>query len=106
MTSRTAEISRKTRETEITVRLDLDGAGAAKVATGIGLAVGSFPPQANTTKLRPTIIRNMFDDGLIIGASSESHSPQVRNQSRLPILHGLRQAAMEEGFLPGAHGHC
>ena len=36
MTSRTAEISRKTRETEITVRLDLDGAGAAEVATGIG----------------------------------------------------------------------
>ena len=36
MTSRTAEISRKTRETEVTVRLDLDGSGAAEVATGIG----------------------------------------------------------------------
>ena len=36
MTSRTAEISRKTRETDVTVRLDLDGAGAAEVATGIG----------------------------------------------------------------------
>ncbi len=36
MTSRTAEISRKTRETEITVRLDLDGSGVAEVATGIG----------------------------------------------------------------------
>ena len=36
MTSRTAEISRKTRETDVTVRLDLDGTGAAEVATGIG----------------------------------------------------------------------
>ena len=36
MTSRTAEISRKTKETEITVSLDLDGSGAAEVATGIG----------------------------------------------------------------------
>ena len=36
MTSRTAEINRKTRETEVTVRLDLDGSGAAEVATGIG----------------------------------------------------------------------
>lgn len=34
--SRRAEISRKTRETSLRVRLDLDGAGRAQVATGIG----------------------------------------------------------------------
>ncbi len=34
--SRTAEISRATTETRISLRLDLDGTGVAKVATGIG----------------------------------------------------------------------
>ena len=33
---RTAEVRRKTKETEITVRLNLDGTGIYKVATGIG----------------------------------------------------------------------
>ncbi len=36
MTTRKAEISRKTKETEIAVSLDLDGDGAAEVTTGIG----------------------------------------------------------------------
>ena len=34
--ARTAEITRTTSETAITIRLDLDGTGVAKVATGIG----------------------------------------------------------------------
>jgi imidazoleglycerol-phosphate dehydratase len=34
--SRTAEIHRKTRETEITVSLDLDGSGKSDLETGIG----------------------------------------------------------------------
>ena len=34
--SRTAEIARDTKETQIRVKLDLDGTGAADVATGIG----------------------------------------------------------------------
>ena len=33
---RCAEITRKTKETDITVRLDLDGAPGASVQTGIG----------------------------------------------------------------------
>ncbi len=33
---RKAEISRKTKETEIAVTVDLDGSGAAKISTGIG----------------------------------------------------------------------
>lgn len=33
--ARTAELSRKTRETDIQVRLDLDGTGTAEIATGI-----------------------------------------------------------------------
>jgi imidazoleglycerol-phosphate dehydratase len=36
MTSRSATISRKTNETDITLTLDLDGTGKAEVATGIG----------------------------------------------------------------------
>src|SRR3954467_2437025 len=35
-TGRTAEIVRKTRETDIRLRLDLDGQGRAEVATGVG----------------------------------------------------------------------
>lgn len=34
--ARTAEVSRNTKETQIQVRLDLDGSGRATVATGIG----------------------------------------------------------------------
>jgi len=34
--SRAAERSRKTRETEISLRIDLDGSGEAEVSTGIG----------------------------------------------------------------------
>jgi imidazoleglycerol-phosphate dehydratase len=34
--SRTAEVTRNTRETQIRVRLDLDGTGHSKLATGIG----------------------------------------------------------------------
>jgi imidazoleglycerol-phosphate dehydratase len=33
---RTEEIYRKTRETEVTVKVNLDGEGKAEVATGIG----------------------------------------------------------------------
>ena len=36
MTAREAVIDRRTKETEISVRLNLDGTGAAEVATGIG----------------------------------------------------------------------
>ncbi|MFN3628995.1 MAG: imidazoleglycerol-phosphate dehydratase HisB [Casimicrobiaceae bacterium] len=36
MNPRTARIHRKTRETDITVELNLDGSGSARLATGIG----------------------------------------------------------------------
>ena len=35
-TARTAEITRHTAETRIAVRLNLDGTGRARLATGIG----------------------------------------------------------------------
>ena len=34
--SRTAEIERNTKETQIRVRLDLDGHGRSKIVTGVG----------------------------------------------------------------------
>jgi imidazoleglycerol-phosphate dehydratase len=34
--SRTADVHRKTLETDVSVRIDLDGSGAADVATGVG----------------------------------------------------------------------
>ena len=36
MASRSAKVSRKTKETEISVSLDVDGAGKADMATGVG----------------------------------------------------------------------
>jgi len=36
MTARRAEVRRKTKETEITLSLSLDGEGASRVATGVG----------------------------------------------------------------------
>ena len=36
MTSRSAKVSRKTKETEISVSLDVDGVGKADMATGVG----------------------------------------------------------------------
>lgn len=36
MSARSGEVARRTAETEVTVRLDLDGTGEAAIATGIG----------------------------------------------------------------------
>src|SRR5690554_7598743 len=36
MTSRTASVSRKTNETEISVSVDLDGKGISTISTGVG----------------------------------------------------------------------
>ncbi len=36
MTARTAEVSRNTAETQITVKINLDGTGKANLSTGIG----------------------------------------------------------------------
>lgn len=35
-TDRTVTVGRRTRETDITITLDLDGSGAARIATGVG----------------------------------------------------------------------
>ena len=39
MTARIAEVSRKTAETQITVKVNLDGTGRSNLHTGIGLYI-------------------------------------------------------------------
>ncbi len=40
---RTATISRKTKETELSIDLNLDGTGISRISTGIGFFWRAFP---------------------------------------------------------------
>ena len=75
--SRTAEIARATKETQIRVKLDLDGTGAADVATGIGFfdhmldsfaRHGGFDLTVRTTgELHIDMPHTVEDTGTVLG---------------------------------------
>jgi len=75
--SRTAEIERNTKETQIRVRLDLDGVGGARVATGIGFfdhmlesfaRHGGFDLEVETKgDLHIDMHHTVEDTGIVIG---------------------------------------
>jgi imidazoleglycerol-phosphate dehydratase len=74
---RTAEVGRQTRETRIAVRLDLDGTGRSKIATGIGFfdhmldsfaRHGGFDLEVETTgDLHIDMHHTVEDTGIVIG---------------------------------------
>jgi imidazoleglycerol-phosphate dehydratase len=75
--ARTADAERDTKETQVRVRLDLDGTGLAKVATGIGFfdhmlesfaRHGGFDLQVATTgDLHIDMHHTVEDTGIVIG---------------------------------------
>jgi imidazoleglycerol-phosphate dehydratase len=75
--SRTAEVERNTKETQIRVRLDLDGTGRSTIATGIGFfdhmldsfaRHGGFDLEVATTgDLHIDMHHTVEDTGIVIG---------------------------------------
>jgi imidazoleglycerol-phosphate dehydratase len=75
--ARTAEVERKTKETQIRVRLDLDGTGQAKVSTGVGffdhmlesfIRHGGFDVEIETQgDLHIDMHHTVEDTGIVLG---------------------------------------
>ncbi|HEX4097271.1 MAG TPA: imidazoleglycerol-phosphate dehydratase HisB [Caulobacteraceae bacterium] len=75
--ARTAEVERKTKETQIRVRLDLDGTGQAKVCTGVGffdhmlesfIRHGGFDVEIETQgDLHIDMHHTVEDTGIVLG---------------------------------------
>ena len=75
--SRSAEVIRKTKETQIRVRLDLDGTGQSKIATGVGFfdhmldsfaRHGGFDLEVETKgDLHIDMHHTVEDTGIVIG---------------------------------------
>jgi imidazoleglycerol-phosphate dehydratase len=83
---RTATIKRKTKETDISVKLDLDGSGASEIATGIGFLDHMLDQVAR---------HGLFD--LTVRAKGDLHIDQHHTTEDIGIVLGqaLRQALGE-----------
>lgn len=121
-TSRTASVNRKTKETAISLALDLDGAGASEIATGIG-----FLDHMLTLLSRHSLIdlkiqckgdtevdyhHTVEDVGLALGTALDQALGERRGIRRygfflLPMDESLAQVALDLGgrpFLAYANG--
>ena len=103
MKKRTAAIKRKTRETDITVRLNVDGSGRSKIDTGIGFLDhmlelfafwGFFDLDISTGKcdLRVDIHHTNEDIGIVLGQAFRKALADKKGIRRI----GHSQAPMEE----------
>ena len=120
--SRTASVNRKTKETAISLALDLDGAGASEIATGIG-----FFDHMLTLLSRHSLIdlkiqckgdtevdyhHTVEDVGLALGTALDQALGERRGIRRygfflLPMDESLAQVALDLGgrpFLAYANG--
>ena len=120
--SRTASVNRKTKETAISLALDLDGAGASEIATGIG-----FLDHMLTLLSRHSLIdlkiqckgdtevdyhHTVEDVGLALGTALDQALGERRGIRRygfflLPMDESLAQVALDLGgrpFLAYANG--
>ena len=108
--ARTAEITRTTSETDITVRLDLDGSGQAEVATGVG-----FMDHMLTSFARHALIdlsvraegdlhidfhHTTEDIGIVLGqalaqAISDKHGVRRYGNAAVPMDEALVSAALD-----------
>ncbi len=112
---RKAEISRKTKETEIDVAVNLDGSGAAKIATGIGffdhmleqLAKHSLIDMAISAKgdLHIDYHHTVEDTGIALGQAVKKALGDMRGITRfadvlLPMDETLTRVAVDVSGRP------
>ncbi|MFA5100021.1 MAG: imidazoleglycerol-phosphate dehydratase [Candidatus Omnitrophota bacterium] len=103
MKKRTAIIKRKTRETDITAKLNIDGSGKSKIKTGIGFLDhmlelfafwGFFDIEINTGKcdLKVDIHHTNEDIGIVLGQAFKKALGDKKGIKRI----GFALAPMEE----------
>jgi imidazoleglycerol-phosphate dehydratase len=94
--SRTARIHRKTAETEIALELNLDGAGAARVGTGVGFFDHML-----------TLLAAHASVDLVVEARGDLHVDQHHTVEDVGIGLGqaLREALGNKAGI-GRYGHC
>jgi imidazoleglycerol-phosphate dehydratase len=112
---RKAEISRKTKETEIDIAVNLDGSGAAKIATGIGffdhmleqLAKHSLIDMAISAKgdLHIDYHHTVEDTGIALGQAVKKALGDMRGITRfadvlLPMDETLTRVAVDVSGRP------
>lgn len=110
MTDRTAKISRKTKETDITVTVNLDGTGKTNIATGIGFfdhmldALGRHSFIDLTVKAKGDLHidghHTVEDTGIVIGQAIKSALGDFAGITRyghayLPMDETLSRAAID-----------
>jgi imidazoleglycerol-phosphate dehydratase len=112
---RKAEISRKTKETEIDVAVDLDGSGAAKIATGIGFFDHMLEQLAKHSLIDMTIAakgdlhidyhHTVEDTGIALGQAVKKALGDMRGITRfadvlLPMDETLTRVAVDVSGRP------
>ena len=118
MTSRRAEIERKTAETEVRVELDLDGSGRVSVATGIGFLDHLLTALGRHARLDLTLAargdlhvddhHTAEDCGLALGAAIDRALGERRGVARFgsahaPLDEALARAVIDLSGRPFAH---
>ena len=116
--SRVAERSRKTRETEISIRLDLDGTGQSTIETGIGFfdhmlvalaRHGMFDLEVRCTgDLHIDAHHTVEDVGIVLGAAFAEALGEKRGVARfadatVPLDEALVRAVVDLSGRPFLH---